>query len=61
MGEIKKILMKRDGLTSHEADDLISEAIEALNSYLMKGDTNSAEYICEEYFGLEPDYIDELI
>jgi hypothetical protein len=60
MSEIKKILMKRDGMSSAEADDLIKEAIEDLNSRLEACDP-SAEDICNEYFGLEPDYLMELL
>ena len=59
MKTIKEILVERDGLAFKEAEDLIEEAREDLYSRLERG-----EYpydICEEWFGLEPDYIDELI
>lgn len=58
---IKDILIRRDGNTPEEAEDRIAEAKEALNQYLDEGDTGSAYDICEEFFGLEPDYIYELI
>lgn len=58
---IKKILMKRDGMSAEDAESLILEAKEALQEYLDNGDFLSAEDICEEYFGLEPDYVFELI
>ena len=58
---IKQILIRRDNMTSEEADDLIAEATEALNDYLDHNDLDSAHAICSEYFGLEPDYLDELI
>ena len=58
---IKEILMRRDKITEEEAEDLISQATEALTSYLDEGDLSSAEDICAEYFGLEPDYLDELV
>lgn len=61
MGEIKKVLMKRDGMSSSEADQLIAEATETLQEYLEAGDTEAAHNICEEFFGLEPDYIFELL
>ena len=61
MSQIKKILLCRDNLTSIEADYLITEATESLHNYLASGDTMAAYDICAEYFGLEPDYIDELI
>lgn len=58
---IKQVLMRRDGMSSEEADDLIASAKEALQEYLDDGDFFSAEDICAEFFGLEPDYIYELI
>ena len=58
---IKKIIMKRDGLSSKEADELIAEAKEAIQEYLEYGDTESAYEVCSEFFGLEPDYLFELI
>jgi hypothetical protein len=58
---IKQILMRRDNLSANDADILISEAIDAFKDYLDEGDQNSAYNICAEYFGLEPDYLDELI
>ena len=61
MNEIRQILMERDGISSEEADSLIQEASAALYAYLDAGDTDSAENICEEMFGLEPDYIMELL
>jgi len=57
---IKTIIMRRDGMTSQEADDLIAEACEDFNERIENGDF-SAEDICEEYFGLEPDYLDEFL
>ena len=53
--------MDRDKLNKEEAEDLISEAKEALQEYLLQGNLNNAEDICAEYFGLEPDYLEELI
>jgi len=58
---IKDILMRRDNLTSDEAQNLIDEAKEAMNEYLDNNDIESAYNVCSEYFGLEPDYLDELI
>ena len=53
--------MSRNGLTPAEADVLIHEARIAFDQYLEEGDEEAAENICEEFFGLEPDYLDELI
>ena len=58
---IKDILIRRDGMTPEEAEELIKEAKEQLDEYLANGDMNEAENICSEFFGLEPDYLDELM
>jgi len=54
---IKDILMRRDGMTANEADDLIQEATDEFEYYLEEGDIDLAENICQEFFGLEPDYL----
>jgi hypothetical protein len=59
METIKKILMRRDGMTELEAKDLIDEAREELYYRLGKGE--DAFNICQEYFGLEPDFLMELL
>ena len=61
MKTIKQVLMRRDGMTDIEADELISEAKEQLQEYLANGDIEAADNICKEFFGLEPDYIMELL
>lgn len=58
---IKEILMERDNMSEKGANDLISEAREVLQEYLANNDQNKAYNICEEYFGLEPDYLYELL
>ena len=61
METIKQVLMRRDGLTEEAADELIADAKATLDAYLQEGDLESAENICEEFFGLEPDYLFELL
>jgi len=61
MTDLKSVLMLRDNISSLEADDLIEEAKDQLQNYLDDGDTESAHNICEEFFGLEPDYIFDLM
>ena len=56
---IKKILMERDSITEQEADQLIANAKQDLNTRLANGEI--PDNICSEWFGLEPDYIMELI
>jgi len=60
METIKEVLIRRDGMTSTEAEELINEAKEQLSYYLESGQMIEAEHICSEYFGLEPDYINDL-
>jgi hypothetical protein len=59
MNQIKKILMERDGMSASEAEDLIMDAKADLNERLADGEMPLD--ICEEWFGIEPDFIDELI
>lgn len=58
---IKQILMTRDGISSQEAQELINEAREDLFARVSNGDLLGADDICMEYFGLEPDYLMELL
>lgn len=50
METLKQVIMRRDGLSSQEADDLIDEAKERV----LQGE--DPEEILAEDFGLEPDY-----
>jgi len=56
---IKTVLMERDNLTEEEADKQISEIKKDLRKRLEDGEMPFD--ICEEYFGLEPDYLMELL
>jgi hypothetical protein len=56
---IKSILMKRDKMSEKDADSLIREARKDLQNRLSEGEM--PDDICEEWFGLEPDYIMELM
>ena len=59
MNSIKSVLMERDGMTEDEAADAIQEAREDMNERLANGEM--PDDICQEYIGLEPDYIFELM
>lgn len=61
MNSIKEVLMRRDGLSAAEADERIEDAVSLLQQYLAEGRLADAENICEEEFGLEPDYIFDLM
>ena len=52
---LKQVLMRRDGLSAAEADELIDEARERV----LEGE--DPEEILHDDFGLEPDYIWDLI
>jgi hypothetical protein len=55
MTELKRILMERDELSSKEADELISQARQMIL------DGEDAEEVLYEEFGLEPDYLFDLL
>ena len=59
MKTLKEVLMHRDGLSSEEADQQIAEARENLYQRLEEGEMPFD--ICEDEFGLEPDYLEDLI
>ena len=52
---LKATIMERDGIDSDEADDLIAEA----KACVAEGE--DPEEVLEDYFGLEPDYIFDLL
>lgn len=51
--------MSRDGLSAEEADQLIDEAREDFHARLEHGKVPMN--LCEEWFGLEPDYLEEFL
>ena len=59
METIKQILIRRDGMSEQDADELINEANAELYDRL--DNNKDADDICQEYFGLEPDYLIELL
>jgi len=58
---IVETLMKRDGISRSEAEALKSEAKAELEEILNSGGLEEAFDICYYHFGLEPDYLDELL
>ena len=52
---LKQVIMRRDDMSSEEADKLINEAREAIN------EGEDPEEVLAEFFGLEPDYIFDLL
>ena len=56
---IANVLVKRDGITMAEAEAQVKSAREELYERLENGE--NAFDLCEEFWGLEPDYLEELI
>jgi hypothetical protein len=61
MKTIKQILIERDGIEPEEADELIESAKQDLMLMIEAGDLFGAEDVMQNHFGLESDYMDELI
>ena len=59
MKKIYQVLMERDGMTEADAKEAVTVCQTELNERLAEGDLPYD--ICEEHFGLEPDFIEELI
>lgn len=56
---LKNILMERDGLTASEADADIREAKQELMELIGAGEMPFD--FCQDRWGLEPDFLDELM
>jgi hypothetical protein len=59
MKDLVTTLMERDHITKEEAEKQVADARESLMNRL--GDGEMPFDICEEEFGLEPDYLEDLI
>jgi hypothetical protein len=55
MSELKRILIERDGLSDQEANELIANA----KLRILEGE--NAEEILEYDFGVEPDYVFDIM
>lgn len=59
---IQAVLMRRDGLTREEAEQQVEGFKSWLNNAIAEGmDYDEAEEAIADEFGLEPDYLDQLI
>ena len=56
MTNLKKVLMDRDGLSEHEAQELID-----IMRTLVLDDGYNPDDVLLEYAGLEPDYLEDLL
>ena len=59
MSQLKNILIQRDGYTEEEADKQIEACRQDLMERLENGET--PDDILEEWFGLEPDYLFDIM
>lgn len=59
MNRIAQVLIERDGLTAEQARAEVASARKALWDALSNGD--DIYDFCQDEFGLEPDYLEELI
>jgi len=58
---LKQVLMRRDGLSSEAAEDLIQSAREELYDLLAVGETVDDSDFMMEWFGLEGDFIEDVL
>jgi hypothetical protein len=56
---LEEVLKKR-GHSEEEINELIAEAREEMLEMIGEGKLSEAYEICSSYFGLEPDYIEDL-
>ena len=61
MEEIINILMRRDGISRLEAENLLEECKEEIMFAAAKGNYLECEDILASMLGLEPDYLDYLL
>lgn len=61
MNEIVEIIMRRDGISRLEAENLVEECKEELWNAAARGSYQECEDIIASYLGLEPDYLDLLL
>lgn len=61
MNEIVEILMRRDGISQLEAENLVEECREEVRNAAARGNYQECEDIVASYLGLEPDYLEYLI
>ena len=61
MKTIIEVLMERDGLTKEEADRIFNEGYDEFHRRLIEEPQENHYDFCQEWFGLEPDYLMELV
>ena len=56
---VEEILIERNGMTPREADEYIDQSLVEINDRLNDGE--DIYNLCEELFGLTPDYLMEYL
>ena len=59
--EIIDIIVRRDGESREDTEELFNEAIVEIQACAERGDLEGAYDAMSEWFGLEPDFLDSLI
>ena len=54
---IREVLRIRDGYDEKTIDAMLREFNEELAFYVETGDLEACEYLLQDHFGLEPDYL----
>jgi hypothetical protein len=61
MNRIIEIIMKRDNMAKEDAQCLFDDARAEAEDAVLEGGLCAVEDILSDYFGLEPDYVFDLI
>ena len=58
---IVEVLRHRDGLSLAEAQEMVDDARDQMRALINAGDLDGLEELLSSEFGLEPDYLDEIL
>ncbi|MFP4017964.1 MAG: hypothetical protein ACLFUH_01835 [Bacteroidales bacterium] len=61
MNRLKKVLMRDFGYTENQAETEILEARDEALELIEQGCFSEAMDICQDWWGLEPDYLEEFL
>ena len=61
MEHITDVLVRRDGITEEEAERQVADFREEIDDLIMEGDLEGIEDALMDDFGLEPDYLMDVL
>jgi len=61
MEHITDVLVRRDGITEEEAERQVADFREEIDDMIMEGDLEGIEDALMDDFGLEPDYLMDIL